>query len=649
MKLKKDTLLIISTSIIILVLAILSFYKIDGNFKFLIMVGYVALIIFVATTIYMVKRDSKEELEKVTYMVEKHGNDLFTNMPVGIVSINASGIILWSNQYFESLFEETVDMRGITELFPNILDNLNEYDDVVVEINGSYFKAIKSDEAIFFFDETKRVITEEKYENERLVMGAISFDNYEDYYNSLDEQRSNEVTSHMSKLISNWCNEFGIYMRKYSNSRYLIIMNVRSLNKIEKDNFSILDSIRNYGNRSKLPLTISMSVAYGQDNIGDLAEEVFEGLDLVLSRGGDQVAMKCENKKISFYGGKTDAIEKRNRAKARMFSGSVSNLVRKSKHIVIMGHANADFDSIGACVGMSKLVYGLNTNVSVAMDIENLPLSTGKLVKELKDTKFYDLIKHPSIILDEMVRESLLIVVDTHKVDLVDSLEILEKSRNTIIIDHHRRGEGIIPNPILSYIEPYASSTSELVTELINFQVGDVEISPLEATAMLSGIIMDTKNFVYRTGNRTFDAAATLKAKGADTIVIQELLKEEMDVVITRNNLISKIEIVGDGCAITYTSKVVSQVILAQTADEILRIEGIKAAFVLGNTDDKCVALSSRSTGEVNVQLIAEKLGGGGHMTAAAAKIEKTDMNEVVENIKEIIEGGNVDESNLSS
>ncbi|MFV0424698.1 MAG: DHH family phosphoesterase [Bacilli bacterium] len=649
MKLKKDTLFIACSIILIVGLSIVSFLKVEGNLKFFLIVLYVILLVVNVIIFFSVKGDANKELAKVTYMIESHGNDLFTNMPIGVVSINSSGIILWANNYFKSLFDDTLDMRSITEIFPNIMDDLAESKEVTVEINEDYYKAVKSNEAIFFFEDTERVETEKKYSKGKLVMGAISFDNYEDYYNSLDEQRSNEITSHMAKLINQWCAEFGIYLRKYSNSRYLMIMNADSLDKVIEDTFSILDLIRNYGNRTKLPLTISMSIARDVDDIRELSDIVFEGLDLVLSRGGDQVVIKSGLKKTDFYGGKTDAIEKRNRVKARMFSGSVANFVRKSKNVIIMGHKDADFDSIGGCVGMSKLALELNANVSVALDIAELSPSSRKLIRELEDTDFYDLIKDPNEVLKDMVRETLVIVVDTHKVNMVESPDILEKSKNTIIIDHHRRGEGIIPNPILSYIEPYASSTSELVTELISFQLNDVNISSLEATAMLAGIIMDTKSFVYRTGNRTFDAAATLKAKGADTIVIQDLLKEEKAVVVARNNLISNIEVVGDNCAITYTSDRISQVILAQAADEILKIEGIKASFVLGKFDENTISLSTRSLGEVNVQLIAEQFGGGGHMTAAAARISSDNINEVVEALKSVLDGGNLDESSLSS
>lgn len=653
MKLKKEGFLIAGSFVLVIVLSVLSILKSEGSLRFILVGLYIILMGIIISLVVVVKRDAKAEIKKVTYMVEKHGNDVFTNMPIGIVSINSSGIILWANEYFEALFDEISEMRSITEFFPDILDDLNDNDEVTVKVNESFYKAVKTEEAIFFFEDTARVEAVEKYNNEKLVMGAISFDNYEDYYNSLDEQRSNEITSHMSKLINKWCGEYGIYLRKYSNSRYLVIMNSASLESAVNDKFSILDSIRNYGHRTKLPLTISMSISYENETINQMAESVFEGLDLVLSRGGDQVVVKrgsCSGScKVDYYGGKTDAIEKRNRAKARMFSGSVSNLVRKSKHVVIMGHRNADFDSIGGCVGMSKLVYELNPNVSVAIDVNNLSDSSRKLMKELEETKFYEFVKHPEEVLEEMIKETLLIVVDTHKTELVESIEILDKSKNTIVIDHHRRGEGIILNPILSYIEPYASSTSELVAELIDFQLNNVSISSLEATAMLAGIIMDTKGFVYRTGNRTFDAAATLKAKGADTIVIQDLLKEDMNVVVARNNLISKIEVVGDSCAITATNDKVSQVLLAQTADEILKIEGIKASFVLGKRDENTISLSARSNGEVNVQLIAEQLGGGGHMTAAAANVSSDNINEVERDLKVVLEGGSLDESDISS
>lgn len=647
MKIRKDIVFIVSTFVLISISLIIALFNIDNSYKYILLLIYVLMVASVTLLVVVIKRDAEEELKNVTYIVNENGKDMFTNIPIGIVAINSSGIILWTNNYFEALFEENVEMRAITEFFPDILDDLQEEVEVIVSINDDYYRAVKRDSAIFFFDESERVMFQEKYNNERLVMGAISFDNYEDYYNSLDEQRSNEVTSHMSKLINKWGYEHGIYLRKYSNSRYLMIMNASSLKSSIEEKFSILDSIRNYGLRTKLPLTISMSIAHDYENVSDIAESVFDGLDLVLSRGGDQVVVKDGAGKTEYYGGRTDAIEKRNRAKARMFSGSVANLVRKSKHVIIMGHKDADFDSIGACVGMSKLALELNDNVEVALDVDLLSKTSKKLIEELKDTTFYNLVKKPEVVLENMVKESLLIVVDNHSDVLAESKEILDMSKNTIVIDHHRRGEVMIENPILTYIEPYASSTCELVTELIEFQIGNIELSSLEATAMLAGIIMDTKSFVYRTGNRTFDAAATLKAKGADTILIQDLLKEELDIVMLKNSLISSL-VVNDGCAITSTTEYVSQSVLAQVADEILRISGVKASFVIGKFDDNTVSLSARSLGDVNVQVVAEKLGGGGHLTAAAARINSDDVNSIVESVKDIL-GGELYESNFSN
>ncbi len=619
-------------------------------------ISLIMTIMIVALYISKIVSEKKRReiaVEEVAYYVDKHGADLFTNMPVGIISINASGIIKWVNKFIELQYEDSLEMRSIDEVFPGVMQLINDEDydkDVIVEINERSYQVIAKDGGLFFFDKTDCIETNKRYMDNRSVIGIINFDNYDDYISSLDDQRASDVTLHMSKLINKWCERFDIYLKRYTNNRYLLITKEEVLEQIKQDKFSILDDIRLYGTQCKLPLTLSISMAHEIENVEKLAELAFEGIELVLSRGGDQAVVKSQSEKSEFFGGKTDAFEKRNRAKTRMFAGSVANLVRKSKNVVIMGHDNPDFDSIGGCVGMSKLALSLTDNVCVALDTENMNTSSAKLLKELEDTKFHQLIKSPEEALELMTRETLLIVVDTHKRSLVASQQIVDKSRNTIVIDHHRRGDDFIANPIASYVEPYASSTSELVTELFEFQSEKVEISALEASAMLAGIIMDTKHFVYRTGNRTFAAAAKLKTMGADTILIQDLLKEELEKVVLKNDLISRIEIVGNNCAVTYLddSVIISRNLLAQTADEIMTIEKIAAAFVVGSTGDGGVALSARSLGEVNVQVIAEKFSGGGHLTAAAVQLDDMSVGEFVNKLKDVIKGGYDNESNLS-
>lgn len=628
-------------------------YFISKNSFLLILVSSVIFIILFAGLKFSEKKRREIAVEEVTFYVDKHGEDLFSEFPVGVMSINASGIIRWVNKFIELQYEESVEMRSVEDIFPGALTKLNDEsreEPVLEEINGSTYELILRNGGIYFFDVTKCMEIKEKFHNNKQVFGVINLDNYDDYMGSLDDQRANDINLHMTKLINNWCSKHKMYIRRYNSNRFLLFTREETLCEIISEGFVILDQIREYGTRCKLPLTLSMSFARDIEDVNNLAETAYEGLDLVLSRGGDQVVVKNKGEKSEFYGGKTEAFQKNNRAKARMFASSVANLSRNSKNIVIMGHSNPDFDSIGACVGMSKIAKIYNDNVKVILDFDSVNDSSRKLINELKGTEFFKNVVTSNAALELIEKETLLIVVDTHKSSLVASKEALDKARNVIVIDHHRRGDDFIDDPIVAYVEPYASSTSELITELFGFQIEKVEIGAQEATAMLSGIIMDTKNFVYRTGNRTFDAASKLKSLGADTILIQDLLKEELDKVVLKNEMISKIDLINERLAVTYLTenRVVNSELLAQTADEIMEIEGILASFVVGYTG-KNVYLSARSLGEVNVQVVAEKFGGGGHLTGAATQITDKSVEEFVKSLKEYLKGVELYEGNFSS
>ncbi len=639
-------------AITLIVLNVFSYFYIKKGYALILFVTIVLIVLLIAN-FFSEKKRRDIAVGEVSYYVDKHGSDLFTKFPVGVISVNASGIIRWVNKFMELQFEDSIEMRSIAEIFPGIYEKLNDEnyeEDVVVSINERFFKVELHDGGMYFFDVTSGKIATEKYLSNRPVVGVINFDNYDDYTGSLDDQRSSDITLYMSQMINRWCAKHGIYIRKYNSNRFLLFTCEETLKNITKEGFVILDQVREYGTKCKLPLTLSISFAHDVDDVTTLAEIAYEGLDLVLSRGGDQVVVKNKTDSSEFYGGKTDAFKKRNRAKARMFASSVANLARKSSNVVIMGHRNPDFDSIGGSVGMSKIAELYNENVIIALDTQNVSSSTKKLLHELEGTNFAKCIVSPNEAIEHVQKETLLIVVDTHKSSLVASNELLDKARNIIVIDHHRRGDDFIANPIVSYVEPYASSTSELVTELFGFQTDRINICALESTAMLAGIIMDTKHFVYRTGNRTFDAAAKLKTLGADTILIQDLLKEELEQVVIRNEMISRLELINNSIAVTsvYEDTIVGIELLAQTADEIMTIEGIKSAYVVGYTGES-VYMSARSLGEDNVQIVAEKFGGGGHMTAAATQSVDDSVEQFVEKLISYLKGEDENESDFSN
>ena len=371
--------------------------------------------------------------------------------------------------------------------------------------------------------------------------------------------------------------------------------------------------------------------------MGELAQS---SLDLVLGRGGDQVAIKRTDGKLKFYGGKTNPVEKRTRVRARVISHALRDLIQGSDKVFIMGHKMPDMDAIGAAIGVRKMARMNNIEGYVVVNFNELDGSVTRLMDEIKrDTDLFNQFINPDEALSMITEKSLVIVVDTHKPSMVIDERILDKAEKVVVIDHHRRGEEFINNTMLVYMEPYASSTAELVTELIEYQPKHEKLTMLESTALLAGIIVDTKSFTLRTGARTFEAASYLRTNGADTILVQRLLKEDIDTYVERAKLIETVELSDDGIAIAKGQEqvVYGTVLIAQTADILLTMQGVAASFVIASRADGKIGISARSLGELNVQLVMEELGGGGHLTNAACQLDVESVEEAEEMLKSVL------------
>lgn len=362
---------------------------------------------------------------------------------------------------------------------------------------------------------------------------------------------------------------------------------------------------------------------------------------MALGRGGDQVAIKQKNGKVRFYGGKSNAVEKRTRVRARVISHAIRDFVLESEQVMIMGHMNPDMDSIGSSIGVLKLAEINNQEAYIVLDRDFTSHDVQKLMSEIENhdslrSKFIT----PQEALEIINNDTLLVVVDTHKPSLVIEPKLLELSDRVIVIDHHRRGEEFIDEAVLVYMEPYASSTAELVTELLVYQPNQSQLDMLEATALLAGIIVDTKSFAVRTGSRTFDAASFLRSKGADTTLVQRFLKEDLDQYIKRSKLVETAQLYRNGMAIAKGSltEVYPQVLVAQTADTLLSMCGVQASFVISRRKDNSISISARSLGDINVQIIMEMLDGGGHLSNAATQLENVTLEEAEQLLKDKID-----------
>ena len=406
---------------------------------------------------------------------------------------------------------------------------------------------------------------------------------------------------------------------------------------MEKGKFTILDDVRELTTKQNVPLTLSIGVGAGVSSLPELGNIAQSSLDLALGRGGDQVAIKQPNGKVKFYGGKTNPVEKRTRVRARVISHALKELVLESDKVIIMGHKNPDMDAIGAAIGIHKVAQMNQKEAYIVINFQEIDTAVRRLMEEIKRqeslfTKFIT----PDQALEIATGDTLLVVVDTHKPSLVIEEHLLNKIEDVVVIDHHRRGEEFIENPLLVYMEPYASSTAELVTELLEYQPKSVKIEMLEATALLAGIIVDTKSFTLRTGARTFDAASYLRGQGADTVLVQKFLKEDIENYVKRAKIIENVQFYKEGIAIAIAKEeeAVDGVLIAQTADTLLTMDGIIASFVIAPRGETMIGISARSLGEINVQIIMESLHGGGHLTNAATQLSNMPMEEVEARLK---------------
>jgi c-di-AMP phosphodiesterase-like protein len=504
----------------------------------------------------------------------------------------------------------------------------------------------RDERLLYFFDVTEQVEIEKLYEDERTAIAIILLDNYDDLTQGMDDQRKSSINSLVTSLLDKWARDNGVFFKRVSSERFIAVFNEHILQQLEKGKFSILDEIRETTAKQNVPLTLSIGVGSAVSSLPELGTLAQSSLDLALGRGGDQVAIKQANGKVKFYGGKTNPMEKRTRVRARVISHALKDIVLDSDKVIVMGHKNPDMDAIGSAIGILKVAQMNEREGYIVINTQQLDSSVLRLMEEIKNKEeLYARFITPDDAFEMITDETLLVVVDTHKPSMVIEERLLNRIDKVVVIDHHRRGEEFIKNSLLVYMEPYASSTAELVTELLEYQPKRSKIDMLESTALLAGIIVDTKSFTLRTGSRTFDAASYLRAHGADTVLVQKFLKEDVDTYIKRSKLIEEVIFYKKGIAIAAakTDQVHNQVLIAQAADTLLTMDGVVASFVMAKRSDDTVGISARSLGDINVQVIMEMLNGGGHLTNAATQ-QVCSIDEAESRLKaaidEYLEGG---------
>lgn len=633
----------------IIMVSVIAYYQWVIGVSILLILGIIVYFLF---KYELSLHDEMEQyISTLSYRVKKVGEEALMQMPIGIVLYNEEHQIEWANPFIASFFvEDTLaghHLNTISETIIPLLKGEEEIERLTLNMREFRMQMKREERLLYFFDVTEQLEIERLYEEEKIILGIVFLDNYDEVTQGMDDQSKSKLSSNVTSILNHWASEYGIFLKRTSSDRFVAIFNQHILNQLEKTKFGVLDEVRELTSKQNVPLTLSIGVGTGSSNLPELGDLAQSSLDLALGRGGDQVAIKNTTGKVKFYGGKTSPMEKRTRVRARVISHALREWIIASDKVIIMGHKSPDMDAIGASIGILKVAEANQKDGYIVLNEQDIDSGVKRLMSEirLKDELWQRFIS-PEDALELATDNSLLVVVDTHKPSLVIDQRILNKIDDVVVIDHHRRGEEFIDNPVLVYMEPYASSTAELVTELLEYQPKTLKIDMLESTALLAGIIVDTKSFTLRTGSRTFDAASYLRAQGADTILVQKFLKEDLEQFVNRSKLIENTVIYKKGIAIAKAKQeqVCNQVLIAQAADTLLAMNGVMASFVISKRQDGKISISARSLGDVNVQLIMESLDGGGHLTNAATQIDSESIEEVETLLKqaidEYLEGG---------
>jgi cyclic-di-AMP phosphodiesterase len=633
------------------VIAVLTLYFFNWLIGLMISICFVIILFFLRKVFLDFQTEMESYITTLSYRLKKVGEEALLEMPIGILLYNDQFQIEWTNPYLTSIFkEDTLVGNSLFDIEDSLVSLIKqEVKSETVTLYDREFKIIiKRDERLlYFFDVTEQVEIEKQYEDERTVLAFIFLDNYDEVTQGMDDQSRSAINNEVTALLNKWAKDYGAFLKRISSERFLAVLNESILTKLESTKFAILDEVREKTTIHNVSLTLSIGIGTGVSSLQELADLAQSSLDLALGRGGDQVAIKQTSGKIKFFGGKTNPMEKRTRVRARVISHALKEIVLESDKVMIMGHKFPDMDAIGSAIGILKVAQVNGKDGFIILDPNELDSGVQQLLIEVKQhPELWSRFITPEQALEIMTDETLLIVVDTHKPSLVIDERLLIRSEHVIVIDHHRRGEDFIKDPILVYMEPYASSTAELVTELLEYQPKLQKMNIIEATALLAGIIVDTKSFTLRTGSRTFDAASYLRAKGADTVLVQKFMKEDIGNFVKRARLIQNATIYKKGIIITTAkeNENFEQVIIAQSADTLLTMNGVVASFVIAKRNENTIGISARSLGDINVQLIMEDLNGGGHLTNAATQLQDLTINEAEDKLKaaitDYLEGG---------
>lgn len=637
--------LVSKTKIYLVIIAILLILICILNINYIIpSILVYAIVLFYAYWSNKKRRNElSEHIQDLTFNMERAAKNTMINSPFPLAIAETDGNIIWRSNKFSKEFAN-VDINNILkdllkqikleiENNPENPDrNINKEFEIGTKIYQIIGKYVKSKNeyitTLYFLDETKNIKLEQNYQDSQICIGIIMIDNYEEVNQRIKDEEKPILVAQIEKNIYDWASTFEGLVIKSERDTYVCIFEQRYLEELEEKKFHILDTIKELELSDKIEITLSIAIsAEGKSNYTKY-KSAQSGLDIALGRGGDQAVVRKDGK-YQFFGGRSQEVEKLTKVKARTVSHALEELIEETDKIMIMGHINGDMDSMGASMGLYRLAKTLGKEVYIVYNATGTNLES--FIEAVKDEKEYDTaIINKSEAISKITKETLLIIVDTHKTTYVEVPELLEETNKIAIIDHHRKSPDFIKNATLTFHEVYASSASELVTEVLEYAKKEVELTNIEAEALYAGIMMDTKNFTFKTGVRTFEAAAYLRKCGVDIIKVKKWFQSDLKTYNKISKIVEKAEITNDTIAISIYEEndKDANLICAKAADELLTISDITASFVIGKLGEK-VCISGRSIGDINVQIILEKLGGGGHITLAGAQVEGMTIEEV--------------------
>ena len=562
------------------------------------------------------------------------------------------GVIIWANHRFSELtgYADTMMEQQLEEVLPNFPLDWLESGKTESPQDASlgarryrvYGTTVRAEDSrgtmlgvLYFSDLTELYQIRDEYIRSRPVISIILIDNYEELTKNLTESAISNMNAKLNDAITQWTDGYNGLLRKLERNRFLFIFEKRDLQRAVDDKFSLLESIHEITNPSGLPASISIGLGVDGANFEEGYDFAALSIEMALSRGGDQAVVK-DRFNFSFYGGRNREADYRSKVRSRVTANSLMELIGQSGHVFVMGHKNADLDAVGAAMGVCCLCRKRGKRFSIVIDTEKN--AAPKLISQIQaEPQYRDCFISGQDALLMADNRSILIVVDTNRPDQVECQPLLEAITKVCVIDHHRRAADYISPVVVNFHEPYASSTAELVTELLQYAVEKNDVLPIEAKSLMAGICLDTKFFNVRTGERTFEAAASLRRLGADTTEVKLLLQNDFQDTMTKYQIIKSSRLYRQEIAIAALNNPTSRILAAQAADELLNISGITASFVLYPEDDQ-VIISARSIGSANVQMILEPLGGGGNTATAGAQVKNADVKEVLDRLVESID-----------